>query len=315
MVQAGVVVQASSATVVVDGHRLHYADIRPTGADGGPAGGDADAPALLMLHGMASDHTTWTRAATALARRGLRVVTPDLLGHGASDKPPGRYALEDFAHTMSALLDALNIRTVTVVGHSFGGAVAMQMAHDDAVRVQRLVLVAAGGLGRQVHPLLRAATLPGAHLLVRLTLNRRTASVLRTPQLHRSLRLSDDVHANLARAGRGLTSPPARSAFFETLRGAITPSGQRGSMLEMDYSARDLPTLIVWSAGDVVLPVAHARATHSALPNSRLEIFPGTTHQPHHHCAARFAGVVADFLSAPVGPAVESDGTPVLPSR
>ena len=296
--------EVGTATARLAGHRVSYLDVGPRSA-----------PVLLLLHGMASDHTTWSRAATALVGHGFRVIVPDLLGHGASDKPRGHYALEDFAGTMGALLDTLDIRSVSVAGHSFGGAVAMQMAHDDPVRVRRLVLVAAGGLGRQVHPLLRAATLPGAHLLVRLTLNRTTASVLRAPQLHRSLRLSPDAHANLARAGRGLASPTSRSAFFETLRGAITPAGQRGSMLEMEYLARDLPTLIVWSAGDVVLPVAHARATHAALPNSRLEIFPGTTHQPHHQSADRFAAVVADFVSGTGGPAVEPVVAPVVPSR
>ena len=67
-------------------------------------------------------------------------------------------------------------------------------------------------------------------------------------------------------------------------------------MLELDYVDLDLPTLIVWSAHDPVLPVAHAHATHAHLPNSRLEIFPGTTHQPHHHSATRFADAVEDLI-------------------
>jgi pimeloyl-ACP methyl ester carboxylesterase len=260
--------------------------------------GPAEAPVVLLIHGLASDSTTWTRAADRLAELGYRVIAPDLLGHGSSDKPADRYQLTDFAESLDTLLTELEVRPVAVVGHSFGGAVAMQLAHRHSELVQRLVLVSAGGLGRQVHPLLRAAALPGAHSLVRVMLNERTAALYRRPGLHRSLRLSPDVIANLGRAGRGLSSPTGRSAFFQTLKMAIDPLGQRGSLLELDDVLLDLPTLIVWSERDPVVPVAHAHDTHAHLPNSRLEVFEGSTHQPHHHSARRFAQAVADFVTS-----------------
>ena len=171
---------------------------------------------------------------------------------------------------------------ITAVGHSFGGAVAMQLANDHPELVRRLVLVSAGGLGRQVHPMLRVATLPGAHRLLRLAVNERTAAIYRAPRLHRSLRLSPEVIRNLGRAGGGLVSATGRAAFFSTLHNAIDPYGQRGSMLEQDYLQRDLPTLIVWSQDDPVVPVQHAHQTHAYLPNSQLAIFEGSSHQPHY---------------------------------
>ena len=272
-------------SVVQDGHRISYLHAGPV-----------DGPAVLLVHGLVSDATTWTRAMDELAGRGLRVIAPDLLGHGQSDKPAGGYSLAGFGASMSDLLRSLGVNAATVVGHSYGGAVAMQVAHAHPEQVSRLVLVAAGGLGRQVHPILRAASLPGADRVLGLIVNRQTAAFYRDPRLHRRLRLSADAIANLGRAGGGLVSPSGRSAFFATLRGAINPQGQLGSMLELDHVDLDLPTLIVWSEHDPVLPVAHARATHAHLPNSRLEIFPGTTHQPHHHSAERFADAVADLV-------------------
>ncbi len=260
--------------------------------------GPVDAPVVLLIHGMVSDSTTWSRAAEQLAERGFRVLAPDLLGHGDSDKPEDGYELADFADSLVALLTELDAENATVVGHSFGGAVAMQLAHDRPELVRRLVLVSAGGLGRRVHPVLRAATLPGAHSLVRFVVNHRTAALYRRPRLHRSLRLSPDVVANLGRAGRGLASPPARTAFFQTLRMAIDPFGQRGSLLESEHVQLDLPTLIIWSERDPVVPVAHAHETHAHLRNSTLEIFPGSSHQPHHHSAQRFTQVVSDFIAA-----------------
>lgn len=272
-------------TVVQDGHRISYLHAGPV-----------DGPAVLLVHGLVSDATTWTRALDELVGRGLRVIAPDLLGHGQSDKPADGYGLAHFAESMSDLLRSLAADPATVVGHSYGGAVAMQVAHAHPEQVERLVLVAAGGLGRQVHPILRAASLPGADRVLGLMVNRQTAAFYRDPRLHRQLRLSPDAIANLGRAGGGLVSASGRSAFFATLRSAINPQGQLGSMLELDYVDLDLPTLIVWSEHDPVLPVAHARATHAYLRNSRLEIFPGTTHQPHHHSARRFVDAVEDLI-------------------
>ncbi|HEX8093942.1 alpha/beta fold hydrolase [Jatrophihabitans sp.] len=269
------------------GRLLSYQDLGPV-----------DGPVVLLIHGMVSDSTTWARAAERLAERGYRVLAPDLLGHGDSDKPADGYQLVDFADSLATLLTELDAREVTVAGHSFGGAVAMRLAHDQPELVRRLVLVSAGGLGRRVHPVLRAATLPGAHSLVRLVVNSRTAALYSRPRLHRSLRLSPDVVANLGRAGRGLASPPGRAAFFLTLKMAIDPFGQRGSLLELEDVRLDLPTLIVWSERDPVVPVAHAHETHAHLRNSTLEIFPGSTHQPHHHSAQRFVEVLSDFIAA-----------------
>ena len=277
--------EIARGVVVQDRHRVSYLH---AGAD--------DAPVVLLVHGLVSDATTWLRAMSELSERGLRVIAPDLLGHGRSDKPAQGYSLTNFAESMSGLLTSLGIEDATVVGHSYGGAVAMQLAHAHPDQVRRLVLVAAGGLGRQVHPILRAASLPGADRVLRLVVNRQTAVVYSDPRLHRRLRLSPDAIANLGRAGGGLVTPSGRSAFFATLRTAINPQGQIGSMLEQDYVARDLATLIVWSEHDPVLPVAHAHATHAYLTNSRLDIFPGTTHQPHHHSAARFAAAVEDLI-------------------
>jgi pimeloyl-ACP methyl ester carboxylesterase len=139
-------------------------------------------------------------------------------------------------------------------------------------------------------------TLPGAHPLFRLTLNQRTALLLRRRRLHRSLRLSEDALANLQRAGRGLITPSGRTAFFQTLRGVINSAGQRGSLIDLGYLPRALPTLIVWSLDDPIVPVEHAYSVHRHLPASRLELLPGASHQPHHLHAERFVAAVADFV-------------------
>lgn len=258
--------------------------------------GPADAPVLVLLHGLASDSETWDRAIGPLADAGLRVVAVDLLGHGQSDKPSRSYLLDDFADSLRFFLDELGIKTATIVGHSLGGAVATYFGGRHPTYVERLVLVAAGGLGREVHPVLRAAALPIAPRLLDVATHRRLHPFYAQPRLHRALRLTPDNLVNLRRAGRALGTPEGRAAFFAALRGVIQPSGQRGSFLDMGTLAAHVPTLLVWNERDPVIPVAHARAANAQLPGSRLVVFPGGGHEPHRRQAERFAEAVAAFV-------------------
>ena len=117
-------------------------------------------PALLLLHGLGCDHTTWNPVIAALARR-YTVIAPDLLGHGLSDKPRADYSVGGYANGMRDLLTVLGIDRVTVVGHSLGGGVAMQFAYQFPERTERMILVAPGGMGPEVTRAIRSITLPG----------------------------------------------------------------------------------------------------------------------------------------------------------
>ena len=273
-------------TVDVGGARMSYQHAGPPGA-----------PALILVHGLASDSDTWDRAIAPLAARGLRVLAVDLLGHGSSDKPASGYLLDDFAAQLDAFCEQVGVERATVCGHSLGGAVAVHFGYHYPHRVERLVLVAAGGLGREVHPVLRAASVRGSERVLRWALRPRLLTFYASPRLHRALRLTPDNLVNLRRAGRALGDEAGRAAFFASLRGVIEPRGQRGSFIEMRYLAEQVPTLLVWSERDGVIPVQHARATQAHLPGSQLVIFPGGGHEPHRRHAAAFADAVADFVT------------------
>jgi pimeloyl-ACP methyl ester carboxylesterase len=282
---------AQRRSVQAGPHRLAYYDCGP-----------ADAAAVLLLHGLASDADTWDLALAPLAEHGLRALALDLVGHGDSDKPGDcAYLLDDFADSVAAFLDALGLDRAVVCGHSFGGAIAMHFAQRHRDRISHLVLVSAGGLGREVHAALRAAALPVAPAVLRAMTGPRLRRIYRRPELHRALGLTPENVANLRRAGRALGSASGRAAFFASLRGVIEPRGQRGSFLEMGTIPPDLPTLLVWSARDGVIPVAHARAAHAALPKSTLVVFPDGRHEPHRSNAALFAAELSQFLSHDAG--------------
>ncbi len=256
-------------------------------------------PALLLLHGVGSNLRTWDRVIERLSRDHT-VIAPDLLGHGESAKPRADYSLGGYANGLRDLLSILDIERATVVGHSFGGGVAMQFAYQFPERTERVVLVGSGGLGREVTPLLRAMTIPGAGPALTLAeiapvraLATRTARLFgRLPLLQgRGLDI-EEVTAVLD----DLASPAARWAFLHVLRAAVDPFGQVVTMLDRCYLAAAMPLMLVWGDRDRVIPVDHAWAGLTAMPGSRLEIFQGAGHFPHRDDPGRFVALIRSFV-------------------
>jgi pimeloyl-ACP methyl ester carboxylesterase len=268
------------------------------------AGADSGGPVVVLLHGLASSSQTWATVAPLLGAH-AHVIAPDLLGHGESAKPrSGDYSLGAYAAGLRDLLIALGVPRATIVGHSFGGGVAMQFAYQFPELTERLVLVASGGLGPDVSPALRAATLPGTALALRVaaTLTPKWLTRLGQRVAQTLPGTSGPEIDGLADAFRSFTDRGARSAFTRTVRGALNLSGQRLDGTERLYLLTDTPVLLVAGNRDSVIPVAHSRAAHHVLPVSRLEIFDGTGHFPHVEQPQRFADLLNNFLatSAPV---------------
>jgi pimeloyl-ACP methyl ester carboxylesterase len=255
-------------------------------------------PALLLIHGIGDSSATWSQLIPALARNHT-VVVPDLLGHGASDKPRADYAVAAYANGMRDLLSILGIDRASIVGHSLGGGIAMQLAYQYPERCERLVLVSTGGVSRDVHPFLRLAAAPAAGLALPLLDLGATRTAVRGA-LHLLRRLNTDAGRDaddFLRVFDALPDGSSRRAFLRTVRAAVDWRGQHVTMLDRAYLAADLPTMIVWGKRDVVVPYSHALVAHAALPGSRLETFEDAGHFPHHSDPARFVRVLAEFFA------------------
>lgn len=254
-------------------------------------------PVLLLLHGLGCDHTTWSPVIRQLARR-FTVIAPDLLGHGLSDKPRADYSLGGYANGMRDLLTLLDIDRVTVVGHSFGGGVAMQFAYQFPERTERMVLVAPGGLGPEVTPAIRAITTPGFHQAMGILTvpGIRHAGTAAMRALGRSGLPGTRDLGEVAAIYESWKDPRVRTAVRHLTRAVVDWKGQVVTMSDRAYLTEAMPLCVVWGADDSVLPARQARTVAALAPQARVEVFGNAGHFPHKDHPERFVKVVQDFL-------------------
>jgi pimeloyl-ACP methyl ester carboxylesterase len=255
-------------------------------------------PTVVLIHGMAGSLNTWDPVFATLSRC-CDVVAVDLPGHGASSRMRGDYSLGSLASAVRDVLDSLDVDAATIVGHSLGGGIAMQFLYQFPERGERLVLVSSGGLGREVTPLLRALSLPGANVvlaqLTRLQRNRRVGAVGRLLEPVAGRAWNDLPY--MLRQMALLADRESRASFLATIDAVISLSGQRVSATDRLHLAGNLPTLIVWGERDRFIPVAHGRTAADLIEGCRLDVVPGAGHYPHEDEPDRFARTLTDFIA------------------
>jgi pimeloyl-ACP methyl ester carboxylesterase len=250
----------------------------------------------VLVHGINANARYWTGVACMLAGRGGRAVyAPDLRGHGATGRLPGGYELPATRGDLTAWLDGLGLERVELVGHSWGGKVALDLAAARPERVRRLALVdpvPPGGL----HPLLArstavaaavfapergpfadAAALAAAHELI---------SWLRhaEPWMHRAF------DANFRTAPDGVVRHVLSDADFRAIYEGVLP---RPSPLPLDGVA--MPVLVARASYSVLGLPGQVRRLRRQLPTARVVRVPGE-HSLHATNPVGLARVLADFL-------------------
>jgi pimeloyl-ACP methyl ester carboxylesterase len=252
---------------------------------------------LLLIHGMAGSSATWRSVIPQLSRT-YRVIAPDLLGHGGSDKPRGDYSLGAFAVWLRDLLDELGVMRATIVGQSLGGGIAMQFGYQHRDRTERLVLIGSGGLGPDLNWVLRLLSTPGAEFVLPAVAPQ---PVLSVGNSIRSWLSSAGIHSprgsEMWSAYSSLADRDTRQAFLRTLRSVVDHRGQAVSALNRLHLTAQVPVLFIWGDSDRIIPVAHGYAAHEALPGSRLEVLPGVGHFPHAEAPWEVTEILEDFMT------------------
>lgn len=253
--------------VTVDGNSVRYLE--------SPGRGDA----ILFVHGLGASAERWEFVAPMFERR-YRLIIPDLLGYGRSDKPVVDYTPDFFVSFVRSLLGLLGVERAHLVGSSMGGQVAALFAAENAGRVDRLVLVSPSGMMRETTPALNryimAALYPGRDR-AREAFAEMSASTEASPAI---------VDSFIER----MNEPNAKMAFMSTLLGL------KNSSLDGRLGGIAAPTLLVWGSNDPVIPIRHARQFVSAIPCCKFYRMERSGHTPFVDSPAKFARAVLDFL-------------------
>jgi pimeloyl-ACP methyl ester carboxylesterase len=266
---------------LIEGVRIHWAEL-----------GQGRATPMVLLHGLYDSHQTWKHVDHALAQD-RRVLMPDLPGHGLSERPDASYALAWYARVVARWLASLGLEQVDVVGHSFGGGVAQMLLLECPERIRRLVLVASGGLGREIRASLRLASVPGVvESFGQPFMGFGTRLALRTQGGFTKEDIEELATMNVERG--------SARAFARTVRDIIDWRGQRRSFVERMHEVTKLPPIAVfWGDRDTIIPAAHGRAFVETLDGAVFVPFAGCGHYLHREQPEAFARALHEFLDAP----------------
>ncbi|HUR42007.1 MAG TPA: alpha/beta hydrolase [Verrucomicrobiae bacterium] len=237
---------------------------------------------LLLLHGLGSSGRDWEYQRRPLAQH-FELIIPDLRGHGASERSGG-YHVERFASDCWALVDQLGHGRIDILGHSMGGAVAMQMALDRPDAVGRLAL-------SNTLPSFRVDTLAKRWLLwTRLVLMGWLGPRRLSHYMSHKLYPRPDQAELRARVARR-NARNDRNVYLETVR-ALTRWSVRERLAELR-----MPVLVLGAEADYFAR-RESEAFVTALPDGRLRHFPGTRHGLPLELPGPFNEAVVEFLGA-----------------
>ncbi|WP_031404579.1 alpha/beta fold hydrolase [Thiomonas sp. FB-Cd] len=244
---------------------------------------------VLLIHGSGpgvSAWANWRLIMPDLARQ-ARVVAPDMVGFGYTDRPPGqRYAMETWVEQAVGLLDALGIDKTDLVGNSFGGGLALALAIRHPQRVRRLVLMGSVGVHFPITPGLDAVW--GY-----------------TPSLQTMRKLLDIFAFDPKLATDELAQlrydASIRPGFQESFAAMFPAPRQRwvDAMASTEADIRSLPhqTLVVHGREDQVIPLANSLTLATWIPRAQLHVYGQCGHWTQIEHAARFAQLVGNFLA------------------
>lgn len=267
--------------VNVDGARFHYQEF-----------GDATQPPMILIHGYTASVYVWKTVAPILADAGFRVIAVDLIGFGYSEKPKWfDYSIQSQARTIARFMNRLGIGRATLVGNSYGGAVALTLALDYSEYVEKLVLVdTVTNDEPKNHPLLKLASFRGIGEVI-------------TPFVSDSKYfLRHRMRGTIAKANHHLITEERMAAIRRPLNSAeghhsllATSRNWRAKRIEQDAHLIEQPTLIIWGEQDTVISIKGGYKLRHEMPNSRLVVLQNCGHVPSEEKSELFTELVTEF--------------------
>jgi len=254
-------------------------------------------PPVVLLHGLNDSHRTWREIWPRMPDR--RILMLDLPGHGLSSRPDAPYTLDWNATQVARWIERLDLRDLNVVGHSYGGGVAQWLLLKSRPRIRRLALLSSGGLGREVYPWLRLASVP---FLIE-AFGQRWMGPIAGFAMARAT--TSDARAEIALLTSYLRQPGSARAFSRTVRDVIRWRGQTRNLFDRITDIAELPPMrLFWGARDTILPISQGTATAALLENCELVRFENCGHFVQWEEPEGFTSALQAFLDAGNAPPV-----------
>ncbi len=248
-------------------------------------------PPLVMLHGFGASSYSFSKIVPALSKH-FTVYALDLKGFGKSPKPDDhRYSVYDQAVLVKQFLHEHHLKNVILLGHSYGGGVALLVTLMDPSRIKKLVLIDSASYDQQLPKLIRWLKIPlfgklGFYLL---------PATLEVKESYRyafydDSKIPEDIVREYA---RNLYLPNARTAYLQAVETLIP---EDIDTISKRYRTIRVPTLILWGADDIVIRKEKAYRLHHDIPHSILKIIPQCGHIPHEEKPEETLKILEKFM-------------------
>lgn len=258
--------------VTIYGTKIHYVE-------------SGTGPVVVLLHGLGGNTTHWAYNINQLAQK-YRVIVPDQIGFGKSDKPLINYRIGTYVDFLDAFLRELKVERASFVGNSMGGWVAAAYSLAHPLKVERLVLVDAAGL----------APAQDFDMSLLMNLNPSTREGMKelvSKVFYNKLIFMSDGFIDASMAAR------INAGDGYTIRSITESIIRREDFLDNRLSAIKAPTLIIWGREDGLLPLADGQRFQKGIPNSQLVVIEQCGHGPQIEKASEFNAAVLKFLAPP----------------
>ncbi|MDE1727014.1 MAG: alpha/beta hydrolase [Thaumarchaeota archaeon] len=237
---------------------------------------------IILLHGLGGSAERWLKVIPILSPR-YRVIAPDMIGFGHSDKPSEDYTIEFFGKFLTAFINTLGLKTVILVGTSLGGQIAAKCASSNDM-IEKLVLVAPSGAMKQ------STAAVDAYMMAALYPN------------HASAKTAFEMMSNSGTVDeftvfdfvKRMSAPNAKLAFISSVLGI------KNSKIEDSLEKIMVPTLLVWGKEDRVIPIEHANQFVTSIKNCQFLELNDCGHLPHVEKPELFSDSVLEFLSSKI---------------
>jgi pimeloyl-ACP methyl ester carboxylesterase len=250
---------------------------------------------VVLIHGISCSVLEWEHVIHTLAKH-HQVYALDLLGHGLTDKPIDQpYDMAMFGAFVFGFMDALNLKSASLIGNSLGARIAMECAALSPSRVEAILLSAPAAIDNPTLFDFRLASVPLlGELLTRPTMFG-TGKIWKSAFVNTNYASQTMIAEKVALA----KLPGAGVVFLKALRSMLRFGGFRGSALLDSREKAALikaPTLVVWGQQDRFLPVSHMPTLMRWIPNAQPVVLDPCGHVPMIECAAEFSRICLEFL-------------------